>query len=185
MFSITACWPVNVTVPFAFDSPAGASSRLSDTSCNCRRPFTAGLSVVPVTAAFSTMLPDEKMSGEKASSRSSFTLPLARMFTAFAPARFAVPVTEKSVNGPTMRALCTVTTLRSSATTIGAALCSSKVTRGLRPACASTECASSFDTVAVARSRSMFLAGPLIVSCPLAEPSNGCCWAPRSGLNPE
>ena len=60
-FWMIACVPLKVTVPLAFERPLGMSSMLNEAFCICRRPLTTGLSVVPVTAAFRVMPPEEKI----------------------------------------------------------------------------------------------------------------------------
>ena len=94
-------------------------------------------------------------------------------------------MSESSVNGPVMCALCTVTTELSRAATIGAALWSSKSIRGLRPVGALTECASTFVNCSVPRSASIRDRGPETSTFPSTEASKGCWPVPRSGLSPE
>ncbi len=84
--------PLKFTTPLAFEIPFGRSTIWNDAFCSCSRPRITGFAAVPVTAAFNTTPPDEKMSALTPSSASSFTLPSTRRFNAPALATEAVPV---------------------------------------------------------------------------------------------
>src|ERR1035441_10901754 len=75
MFWITASVSLKLTTPFALEIPLGRSTILNEAFCNCRRPLITGFALLPVTDAFSSTPPEERMSGFSACNTPNFTLP--------------------------------------------------------------------------------------------------------------